>query len=144
MRTLALTAVLLLSILGARVALAQADRYAEGQVWEYRTRPGDEGSILKIQKIETDGAFEKLGPVYHISVIGFKLSNPAVVPVLQEAPVTRATLDASVTRLSTRTDAFPDPTEGITGWRKAKGGVYTIPVAQIIEGTELSTRGLGR
>jgi hypothetical protein len=113
-------------------------------VWEYHTRPGDDGSILKIQKIETGGPFEKLGPVYHISVIGFKLTNPAVVPVLQQAPVTRATLDASVTRLSSRTDAFPDAAEGIAAWRKAKGGVYTVSVAQIVDGTELATRNLGQ
>ena len=144
MRALAVFAIVLGALGAAGGAVAQADRYAEGQVWEYRTRPGDEASILKIQKIETGGAYEKVGPVYHISVIGFKLTNPAVVPVLQQAPVTRATLDASVTRLSPRKDAFPDATEGIASWRKANGGVYTISVAQIIDGTELATRNLGR
>jgi hypothetical protein len=37
---------------GAMAATPTVDRYAEGQVWEYQTRPGDQGSLLKIQKIE--------------------------------------------------------------------------------------------
>lgn len=122
---LALTA---LTTLGG---FSQPNAYAEGQVWEYRTRPGDEGSLLKIQRIERRRGQREL--VYHISVIGFRLSNPEVVPVLPHSPVSRETLDASVTRLSDSAAEFPDASNGILVWKRNDGGVYTIPVARIIE-----------
>ena len=135
-----------LAILGlAMVALTaltgfqEPNRYAVGQVWEYQTRPGDEGSLLKIQRIERAPGRRAL--VYHISVIGFRLSNPDVLPVLHHSPVSRATLDASVTRLSSSTAEFPDPSEGIAVWKRNNGGVYDIPVARIIEAIERQTAG---
>ena len=133
-----------LAILGlAMVALTaltgfqEPNRYAAGQVWEYQTRPGDEGSLLKIQRIERAPGRRDL--VYHISVIGFRLSNPDVLPVLHHSPVSRETLDASVTRLSSSTAEFPDPSEGIAVWKRNNGGVYDIPVARIIEAIERQT-----
>lgn len=107
--------------------------YTEGQVWEFKTRAGDEGSLLKIQRIDRDPAFAKSGPVYHISVVGFRLRNPTIVPMLPHAPVSRATLDASVTRLSNSTPEFPPVDAGIAEWRQANGGVFTISIAEIIE-----------
>ena len=44
--------------------------YAAGQVWQYRTRPGDEGSLLRIATIEVDPAFGHGEPIFHISLIG--------------------------------------------------------------------------
>jgi hypothetical protein len=108
-------------------------RYAEGQVWEYKTRVGDEASLLKIQRIEPNPAFIKSGSVYHISVVGFRFQNPKMIPVLPHAPVTEETLDASVTTLSQRNPEFPSVDPGITEWRQANGGVFTISVAEIIE-----------
>lgn len=124
------------------------DRYAEGQVWEYRTRPGDEGSLLKIQRIEAwpevaagaasapagDGA--EGGRVYHISLVGVRLGPGRAPSALQHMPVSRETLDASVIRLSEASPAFPDPAEGLATWREARGGVFTIPVAEIVGALE--------
>lgn len=123
--------------LTALTGFQEPNRYAVGQVWEYQTRPGDEGSLLKIQRIERAPGRRDL--VYHISVIGFRLSNPDVLPVLHHSPVSRATLDASVTRLSSSTAEFPDPSEGIAVWKRNNGGVYDIPVARIIEAIERQT-----
>lgn len=105
----------------------QADRYAVGQVWEYRTRPQDAGSLLKIQKIEPWAD----GRVYHLSLVGVSLGG--VTTDVHHVPVSRETLDASVTRPSTSTRAFPDATEGIAIWREDRGGVFTIPVARIAQ-----------
>jgi hypothetical protein len=55
---------------------------AAGQVWEYKMRAGDEGSLLKIRQIEADPASATRGPIYRISMIGFHLSNPQVQPIL--------------------------------------------------------------
>lgn len=110
---------------------AAPDRYAAGQVWEYRTRAADAGSLLKIQRVETPAGHD--GPIYHISVIGLGLSNPAVGTELPHSPVSRETLDASVTRLSDQRPEFPDAAPGIAQWKSAQGGVFTITVAEIIQ-----------
>lgn len=115
-----------------------AEPYSEGQVWEYRTRPADEGSLLRIQKIEnSDNA--RIGTIYHISVIGVHFGNASqLAGTLGHLPVSGASLDASVTRLATRKVDFPDATSGIAQWRDAKGGVFTIPIAQIVASIELT------
>jgi hypothetical protein len=115
--------------------------YAEGQVWRYRARPGEGRSLLKIQKIEVLPEHAAHGPVYHISVIGLKLA-PNIVGALPHAPVSRETLDASVTHLSRNRPEFPAVEPGIEEWRRAQGGVFTITVAQIAEFLDRSTRGL--
>lgn len=120
--------------LAAPPAIAQPARaaYAEGQVWEYKTRPEDVGSLLRIQTIEELPGFAKLGPVYHISIVGVHYPGLSLGSELQHAPVSRQTLDASVTRLSSSAAKFPDPAAGITEWRAANGGVFTIPVSDIV------------
>jgi hypothetical protein len=98
-------------------------------VWEYRTRPQNAESLLRIQQVETGPAG---APVYHFSLAGIRIDGMPG-DTMPHLPVSAATLDASVTRLSTRTPDFPDPAEGIATWRAAKGGVFTIPVADIVD-----------
>ena len=105
------------------------DRYRAGQVWEYRTRPGDEASLLRIQAIEPGGA---TGTVFHLTIVGVRVTPGGPGVVIGHTPVSRATLDASVTRLSKSTTVFPSASEGIEEWRRAQGGVFTIPVADIV------------
>jgi hypothetical protein len=110
---------------------ADPAKYAEVQVWEYKTRPQDAGSLIKIQKItELDNQ-----QVYHLSVIGVHLRTPGIAGVLPHMPVSTATLDASVIQLSSSSAAFPTNAvdEGIAEWQRARGGVFTIPVSQIID-----------
>jgi hypothetical protein len=123
--------------MAAQAAPPPGPVYAEGQVWEYRTRPGEEGSRLKIQKIETVPGFEARGPVYHVSVTGVRL-GPRIAPMLPHLPVSRQTLDASVTRRSEEEIAALPFEEGIAEWRRAEGGVYTISVAEIVATAEQS------
>lgn len=112
--------------------------YAVGQVWEYRTRPGEEGSLLSIRHAEKDPRGE---PIYHIAIIGLKLGGgDRAIDELPHLPVSRKTLDASVTRLATRSATFPDGSEGMAMWREAEGGVFTIRVAEIVETVEASLR----
>ncbi|MBN8808954.1 MAG: hypothetical protein J0I47_12085 [Sphingomonas sp.] len=111
-------------------ASAQARSYVEGQVWAYKTRPGDDGSLLKIQKIETD---KRGRPIYHISVIGFHLSDPHYAPILPHEPVSQQSLDESVTELKADPGTFPSADSGIAEWRSANGGVYTISIAKTID-----------
>jgi hypothetical protein len=50
--------------------------YSVGQVWEYKNRPQDSGSLLKVQKIEKIGAGDDQMEVFHISVIGITYADP--------------------------------------------------------------------
>ena len=140
---MALLAALTALLVGAGLfAQAPTPKYAVGQVWEYKTRPQDAGSLLKIQRIEADGD----RPVYHISIIGVHFSRPGFAGTLPHLPVSDQTLDASVTRLSPAAPDFPTTSvdEGIAEWRKAEGGVFTIPVAEIIGILEQSVSGQPR
>jgi hypothetical protein len=109
------------------------DTYAAGQVWEYRHRAGEQASLLKIQAVEQEAGSATDAQIYHISIIGLRLRNPRLAPVIPHSPVSKATLDASVLRQSKSSADFPDATEGIAEWRRAAGGVFTIPVADIVQ-----------
>lgn len=105
------------------------ERYAVGQVWEYHTRPGDAGSLLKIQGIEPFGEAH----VFHISVVGVHYGDDDSAKDVAHLPVSRETLDQSVTRLSAADATFPEPDEGIEIWRADNGGVFTISLAEIMK-----------
>lgn len=116
--------------------------YAEGQVWEYRTRPSDESSLLKIQKIDTDPRRPVNRVIYHISIIGVRLNDPGVRREISHVPVSREALDDSVTREIPGRPVFPDAREGIAEWRRVNGGVFTIPIAKIIDVVEQTMRNM--
>ena len=120
---------LLLVLPAQRLITPEPARFHEGQVWEYRTRPGDEGSLLKIQRM--DSSPDGLGPTYHISVIGVRLGGRGHTQI-QHLPVSEQSLSSSVTQLSQSNAVFPSADEGYTLWHRAHGGVFDIPLAQII------------
>jgi hypothetical protein len=122
------------------MASPTVERYAEGQLWEYQTRPEDKGSLLKIQKIEVLLEFSKTGPVYHVSIIGFHFAGLPLDGTLQHAPFSKASLDASVTTLSSSKAAFPDASDGIAEWRQARGGIFTVTVAEAVSFAEQTMR----
>lgn len=115
---------------------AKANDYAEGQVWEYRARPQDAGSLLKIQQIDRNPARAEHRIIYHLSIIGVHLNDPNIVREISHVPVSRESLDDSVTRLTNPTVPFPDSSDGIAEWRRVNGGVFTTPIAKIIDVVE--------
>ncbi|MGE3746385.1 MAG: hypothetical protein AB7G25_11880 [Sphingomonadaceae bacterium] len=122
--------------------LAAPQQYAEGQVWEYRVRPSDPNSLLKIQKIDIDQTRPVNRIIYHISIVGVRLNDPAVQREISHVPVSREALDDSVTRLARRPASFPDAQGGIEEWTRANGGVFTTPIAQIIDVVEKTMRNM--
>jgi hypothetical protein len=48
-------------------------KYRVGEVWNYATRPGDEGSTFTVLKVESSS---QLGVIVQISVDGFRVANP--------------------------------------------------------------------
>jgi hypothetical protein len=132
---------LLLSV--AFMSNASAQQFAEGQVWEYSSRPSETGSTLLINKVESD---PKLGLIFHISVRTVKVKNKRAssgfTTELPHFPVSTKTLQSSVTRQLRTEPPNPEYVEGYATWRQAfeqgKAGIFTIPVAEIIEVVEKS------
>ena len=129
-----------LFLLAAAPAPSERPAYAKGQVWEYKTRPHEQDSRVKIQKIEDAG--DRAGKIYHVSIVDVHFEGlNSVSNLIQHLPVSRETLDASVTRLAEDQAAvFPSVEEGIAEWRRANGGVFTITLAQVVEFAEQALR----
>lgn len=123
----------LLSILG----VANAADYSQGQLWSYKTRPGEEKSTVLINKVETH---EKLGKIFHISVEGVRVVNrhhaSGFSTELPHFPVSEETLKKSLVKRIGQRAPNPDYVEGYNTWKSAfdagKAGIFTISVAEIV------------
>ena len=120
-------------------------RFLPGQVWTYKTRPGEEDSRLYICKVER---YEKYGVIVHVYVDGLMIRNPTaataeerLTPVMTDVhmPLLESALDESVLSLEKEGVAIPSYRSGYDQWRKAllagrvRGGAYASPVAEHIE-----------
>ncbi|MGS1077730.1 hypothetical protein [Pseudoxanthomonas beigongshangi] len=120
---------------------ANAQTYEAGQIWTYKTRPGEEASRVHIVKIEETPRGDR---IFHIYVDNLKMRSlldpNAMQTVLPHAPVSEKTLDESVIQLQGVEEELPDISEGYKFWREAydagAGGVFTIPVADIVDSVE--------
>ena len=121
--------------------IASAQDFAEGQVWSYKTRKGEESSRVLINKIEMHSKF---GKIFHISVSDVKVKNPGIAggvsTDLPHFPVSEETLRKSLTKLNGKSQPNPDYQEGYQTWKsafdKGKAGVFTIDVADIVGAVE--------
>jgi hypothetical protein len=138
---IALLFALLISMTNVEVAMAGESverQYAEGQVWTFRARAGEEGATLLINKVEED---PRLGAIYHISVFGVRLDNPrasgGATTELPHFPVSRETLDKSCLELQGVREPNPEYLRGYGEWREVfdagRAGVFDISVADIVD-----------
>lgn len=131
----------------SRNAAAGAHNYIEGQVWTYRTRPGEESSTVQINKIERNA---KLENIFHISVFDVRLNNPhapgELVTELPHFPVSRESLDKSVLKLAGAPPRQVAYEEGYAEWKRAfdagQAGIFTISVAEIVSSVERAISGI--
>lgn len=107
-------------------------KFAEGQIWQYATRPGDKGSILKIQKIDLLPEFAEQGGVYHVTIIDVHLGMPRRLGTIHHAPFSKAALEESVEKLTLSNRQIPGAEDGISEWRESRGGIFTVSVADAI------------
>ena len=119
--------------------LGATPNFEAGQVWEYKTRAGEEESSLLIDKVEE---YPKVGRVFHISLSKIHIKNGAITIAddLPHLPVSIETLGSSCTRLIGHSDPNPMYLAGYQMWRKAfdagRAGVYTISIVEILDTTE--------
>lgn len=111
--------------------------FKPGQVWSYKTRPGEEGSVLTVVKVDST---PKLGNIVSVYVEGVTVPNPVHPDKpnhdITHMPFTEKALKDSVTRLI-RTDAsLPGYEEGYEEWKSAfeagQGGVFTESVSKAV------------
>ena len=103
-----------------------------GEVWTYKTRPGEESSTVTILKRE-----ELAGkPVIHIRVDGLKVKNSHAPKGLSDSiphmPFDEAALTRSLVKKLKSVEKLPDFSEGYAEWKNAKGGVFTIPLKDAV------------
>jgi hypothetical protein len=112
--------------------------FEAGQVWTYGTRMREEASRIVVCRVESDA---KLGEVVHIHVKDVRLKTPGGhSDVIGHMPYAADALRKSVIALESSGATLPSFEEGYRQWRdardKGKGGVWTIPVKEAIEGME--------
>lgn len=130
----------------ARLGIGREKEFAEGQVWSYKTRLGEDASTLLIQKVE---AHPRIGSVFHISILDIRIRNPQAEEGLStemaHAPVSRQTLGQSCTKLVATAEPDGRYLDGYAEWKGAfdagDAGVFTISVAEIVAGIETAING---
>lgn len=127
--------------LASFLGLAHAHDFEAGQVWAYKTRAGEAGSTLLIDKVETDAT---LGKIFHVSVSGVHVKNPRAASgfttELPHFPVSSRTLKQSCLEIVGHAPPNPAYLNGYAAWKKAfddgHAGVFSIPVAEVIDTME--------
>jgi hypothetical protein len=113
-------------------------RFCPGQVWRYRTRPGEEDSRMIVGRVEQSAR----GDVFvHVQLNGLNILNPHAPSgrstLIQHLPMAEAPLEASVVELVAEDGAVSDFEEGYLMWRESyaagQGGVFALPLAEIVD-----------
>lgn len=112
-------------------------QYIPGQVWTYRSRPGEGRSYLTILRVEAD---PRLGEIVHIRVDGLAMASRGspggISRAIAHMPLSAPALDRSVV-LQIKTVPVPEFAEGYRLWSEAtaagRGGIFAVPVDECIE-----------
>lgn len=121
---------------GAAVTRTPADgRFQPGQVWTYRTRPGEEDSRVAIGRIDHVGR----SVVVHVSVMRLQIRSPGAEGGIQRrishAPMEASALRASLRELTAEIADLEGFVDGYNQWRSAAdsghAGFFTIPLHEL-------------
>jgi hypothetical protein len=113
-------------------------KYKVGQMWSYKTRPGEEDSYFIVLKIETH---PKLGNIVHIAVRKLKMQNPhnrdGISANINHLPFSEEALNRSAVKIVKEKVDLPDFRNGYQQWRDAfdagRANIYTITLAQTVK-----------
>jgi hypothetical protein len=114
------------------------EEFKAGQIWNYKTRAGEENSKLTILKVET---YEAQGVVIHVALNGLRIKNSHDAGKLMEEaghiPFSKEAILNSITNLDSEGNALPDFMEGYLQWKEAfdakKGGVFSVNVSEAVK-----------
>lgn len=107
--------------------------YRPGQEWSFDTRPGEDSATMIVLRTD-DVAGER---VIHIALHGVRVRS-RVAPggfttVIAHMPISRRALEASGTTLARESIAIPPFEDGYAEWAAARGGAWSVPVADAID-----------
>jgi hypothetical protein len=111
-------------------------RYSVGQIWDYQTRPGEEGSTFTIVNIEDH---PDLGTIISIYVEGLHLTyqNDRMLTEISHMPFSIDAIEQSIISLKGKTNVLPEFNEGYESWKvqlsKGAAGIFTININKAIE-----------
>jgi hypothetical protein len=109
-----------------------SSKFRPGQVWTFKTPPGQPNARLTILRVEDGG---KVGRVVHIALSGVSYTGGHT--EIPRLPFAESAIDKSVIALERESGTLPDFSEGYRMWREAfesgKGGVFSIDVADAFE-----------
>jgi hypothetical protein len=111
-------------------------RFAAGQLWAYRTRPGEEDSSLLVGRVERD---DRRGVIVHVAINRLALGPDAAEGkrAVVFLPFTRDALEASVTELLDTGEELPGFDAAYGRWRdlaaRGEADVFDVPVAEAID-----------
>ena len=118
--------------------------YTPGQVWSYKTRPGEASSTVTVLRVERT---PQLGVIIHVRVDGVRFKNCTGGPSptqIEHAPLTKSAMDKSVSRLLKVLAKLPAFEEGYDDWLAHCGGAYTVTLAEMVEADDATfNAGLG-
>jgi hypothetical protein len=129
----------------AQEQIAGAERpqsqFQPGQVWTYRTRPGEERSRVTVLNVDPD---PRLGNLIHVRLDGLAirsdLSPGGTCGEIGHLPYSEEALAASVLTLESTTQALPEFENGYRTWREqfdsGKAGVWTTPLSECVAAME--------
>jgi hypothetical protein len=115
--------------------------FEPGQVWTYRTRPGEEGSRVIVCRVENDA---DLGQIVHVYVNGLRMRNKnaphGTVDHVPHMAYSARAMRRSVVKLEATGTSLPQFEERYHEWRtkfmQSRAGVWTAPLADSIAGME--------
>lgn len=108
-----------------------------GQIWSYKTRPGEEYSTLIINQIDQN---TPLGTIFHISITGIRIKDlmipGGIIYQLPHIPVSKQTLEKSVLTLIKQSRPDSAFITGYQIWKEAfqhgKAGIFLMNIAELI------------
>jgi hypothetical protein len=117
---------------------ANQGKYHAGDKWNYRTRPGEEDSLLTVLKVESS---PNLGVIVHVSLDGLRIESASapggVLETIGHMPFAEAAMEKSVTTRAAAGVPVTEDDEGYDQWRRAfdagDAGIFTITVADGVE-----------
>jgi len=119
--------------------------FRAGQVWSYRTRPGEEESLLLITRVETRSG---VGEVVHVRVAGLRIENPlhpdGFSAEISHMPFAPEAVRRSVTELLRSGVPGLAENEGYGSWKDAfdrgETGIFTLTIAEAVDAMEAAVR----
>lgn len=123
-------------------------KFHVGDVWQYKTRPGEEKSRLIVVKIDDS---PDLGVIIHVAVDGLTwkdCEDNLVAESVPHMPFARRAVEESVTKRVGKAESLPNFRNGYEEWQQAyykkHAGIYAISVEAAVSVTEKTWRaGIG-